>query len=160
MVNKNYPVFVRIFIAVLIILLTVSFHSIAYAQDPVNKLGIAPILFCGVIGLCLFNRSECAELLALFDLWLHPIEHENESRSLAVGDVELLALISINIQEESAAALVAVASVVHDEGVLPYVGGLHKAVLLVLVGQLGHARNPRILSAAAVHDQLCTLRLS
>ena len=96
----------------------------------------------------------------LFDLWLHPIEHENESRSLAVGDVELLALISINIQEESAAALVAVASVVHDEGVLPYVGGLHKAVLLVLVGQLGHARNPRILSAAAVHDQLCTLRLS
>jgi len=89
---------------------------------------------------------------------LHAIEHKNESRALAEGNVELGALISVDIQEKSSSARVAVTSVVDDEGVLPNVRGLHQTVLLILVAKIGNAGHLRI-STAAVHQQLGILRL-
>jgi len=95
----------------------------------------------------------------LLDFGLHAIEHENESRALAEGNVELGALISIDIQEKSSSARVAVAAVIDDEGVLPNVRGLHQGVFLILVAEIGNARHLRILATAAVHNQLGILRL-
>lgn len=95
----------------------------------------------------------------LLDLALHAIEHENESRGLAVGDVELGTLISVNIQEKSGAAQMAVAAVIDDEGVLPNIGSLHQSIFLTLVGQIANARHLHILTAAPIHDDLGILRL-
>ncbi len=93
------------------------------------------------------------------DLALHAIEHENESRGLAVRDVELGSLITVNVQEKSAAAHVTVAPVIDDESVLPNIGSLHQRFFLTLVGQIADARHLRILAAAPVHDELGILRL-
>src|ERR1700692_504757 len=95
----------------------------------------------------------------LLHFGLHAIEHKNESRALAEGNVELGALISVDIQEKSSSARVAVTSVVDDEGVFPNVRGLHQPVLLILVAKIGNARHLRILATAAVHKQLGVLRL-
>jgi hypothetical protein len=109
----------------------------------------------------LFNveTAGCGPQRHFLDLGLDAIEHENESRCLPVRNVELWALISVDIQEKSGAAWVPIASVIHDEGVLPNVSGLHQRFLLILVGEISNARDLRILPTAAVHDQLGILRL-
>ena len=59
------------------------------------------------------------------------------------GNVELGALISVDIQEQSSRARVAVTSVIDDEGVLPNFRGLHQCVLLILVAEICNARHLR-----------------
>lgn len=58
------------------------------------------------------------------------------------------ALVPVNIQEKARDALMPVTSIVHDEGVGPYVVRVHQRVFLILIREFGHACHLQILATA------------
>jgi hypothetical protein len=88
------------------------------------------------------------------------VEHEDVSHTLAIRDVQIHALLSVNIQEKPDGTLVAIAAVIDNECVAPRHGALQLSIALALVAEVRGARDLRSLPAAAVHRQNRTAKLA